>query len=179
MLVEAKASRADFLADARKPHRLDQATGIGRWRYYLCPEGLIQPEELPPRWGLLWVTRRGGVRALAGAAAALTFHSKDRFHEHAKYADALDRHAFDPRNIQREMAMLARLLHRIPDIETANLRLREVNNLNQRLLAKVEENRKEIDRLRMQVFALQHAAGEVGTRHEGIPQATPPREQNA
>jgi len=28
--------------------------GLGVYRFYLCPVGLIQPEELPPKWGLLY-----------------------------------------------------------------------------------------------------------------------------
>jgi hypothetical protein len=26
------------------------------YRYYMCPSGLIMPDELPPKWGLLYVT---------------------------------------------------------------------------------------------------------------------------
>ncbi len=50
--IESKISRADFLADLRKPHR--QAGGIGVYRFYICPPDLIRPEELPARWGLLY-----------------------------------------------------------------------------------------------------------------------------
>ena len=28
--------------------------GIGDYRYYLCPYGVIKTEELPPHWGLLY-----------------------------------------------------------------------------------------------------------------------------
>lgn len=51
-IIEAKCSRADFFADRKKPERM--AGGLGVYRFYLCPEGLIKPEDLPPRWGLLW-----------------------------------------------------------------------------------------------------------------------------
>lgn len=53
VLVECKISRADFLADARKPWRTDPASALGCERYYLAPAGLIRGEELPPGWGLL------------------------------------------------------------------------------------------------------------------------------
>lgn len=56
-VLEAKASRADFLADRRKPHR--QSGGLGNYRFFVCPSGLVQPEELPERWGLLWTRGRG------------------------------------------------------------------------------------------------------------------------
>ncbi|HEY0820322.1 MAG TPA: hypothetical protein VGD46_16170 [Rhizobacter sp.] len=51
-IVECKTSRADFRADFRKPER--QSGGLGVYRFYLCSEGMIAPEDLPPRWGLLW-----------------------------------------------------------------------------------------------------------------------------
>ena len=53
VLVECKASRADFLADAVKPWRQRPETGVGAERYYLAPPGLISMEELPTGWGLL------------------------------------------------------------------------------------------------------------------------------
>lgn len=52
-LIEAKASRSDFLADARKPHLM--AGGLGVYRFYLCPPGVIEIADLPARWGLLHV----------------------------------------------------------------------------------------------------------------------------
>lgn len=58
VLVECKASRADFLADAAKPWRERPETGVGAERYYLAPRGLIGAEELPARWGLLEVAGR-------------------------------------------------------------------------------------------------------------------------
>lgn len=54
ILVEAKMSRADFLADAKKPWRQEPSRGMGAWRYYLCPPEVIQPEDLPAGWRLLW-----------------------------------------------------------------------------------------------------------------------------
>jgi hypothetical protein len=53
VLVECKASRADFLADAQKPFRLAPQAGLGSKRLYLAPVGMIGRNELPPSWGLL------------------------------------------------------------------------------------------------------------------------------
>jgi hypothetical protein len=53
-LVEVKTSRADFLSDRRKRFRQHPETGMGDYRYFLCPPGLLQVDELPPRWGLLY-----------------------------------------------------------------------------------------------------------------------------
>lgn len=52
VLIECKASRADFFADAEKPHR-KAGTGAGEQRYFLTAPGLVKPEELPEGWGLL------------------------------------------------------------------------------------------------------------------------------
>lgn len=54
-LIETKISRSDFLADAKKPFRLNPDDGVGEYRYYACPTGLIKPEELPEKWGLIYV----------------------------------------------------------------------------------------------------------------------------
>lgn len=53
-VIEAKASRADFLADRAKPHR--RTGGLGLYRFFACPEGLIDSAELPVGWGLLYAT---------------------------------------------------------------------------------------------------------------------------
>ena len=54
--IESKVSRSDFLADLKKPHR--HAGGIGLYRFYICPTGLINVDELPAKWGLLHVAGR-------------------------------------------------------------------------------------------------------------------------
>ena len=56
VLIECKLTRSDFLRDAEKAVRRNPRTGMGRRRYYLCPAGVIQIKDLPPKWGLLWVT---------------------------------------------------------------------------------------------------------------------------
>lgn len=55
ILIECKATRADFLADKKKQFRAAPQKGAGDWRFYLAPEGLISPDELPHGWGLLCV----------------------------------------------------------------------------------------------------------------------------
>jgi hypothetical protein len=57
-LVECKVSRADFLVDQKKPFRLHPWQGLGSLRYYMAPVGVIRPEELPEKWGLLEVRGR-------------------------------------------------------------------------------------------------------------------------
>lgn len=58
VIVECKASRADSLADAKKPFRVNSADALGSERYYLAPRGVIAVEELPAHWGLLECTGR-------------------------------------------------------------------------------------------------------------------------
>ncbi len=58
ILVEVKVSRADFMADQKKRFRRKSKRGVGEYRYYLTLEGLLQPDELPEKWGLLEVVGR-------------------------------------------------------------------------------------------------------------------------
>lgn len=53
-IIEVKVSRADFLADRKKPERQMDGMGLGVYRFYLCPTGMIRPEDLPTKWGLLY-----------------------------------------------------------------------------------------------------------------------------
>tara|TARA_Y100000588_G_scaffold112523_1_gene123429 strand:+ start:81135 stop:81620 length:486 start_codon:yes stop_codon:yes gene_type:complete len=55
VLIESKVSRSDFKADMKKPERNGSLKGVGLYRLYICPEGLIKPEELPKGWGLIYV----------------------------------------------------------------------------------------------------------------------------
>lgn len=152
VLVEVKATRPDFLCDGKKPHRQKPETGVGRWRYFLCPEGLIKPEEVPESWGLLWVTRRRAVRPILGPVSELP-HS-------TRFNDALNRFAFEQRDIEREMSMLVKILHRIPNVEALNNRLREANNYSNHLLKSIETQRAEINQLRNKLWMQRTADAE-------------------
>ncbi|AET95362.1 hypothetical protein BYI23_E002010 (plasmid) [Burkholderia sp. YI23] len=55
VIIEAKASRTDFLADSRKPERNHERTGLGVYRFYICPPNVIAIADLPDGWGLLHV----------------------------------------------------------------------------------------------------------------------------
>lgn len=55
ILVECKASRADFLADKKKYFRRIPQEGLGDFRYFMVEDGLIKPEEVPQKWGLIYV----------------------------------------------------------------------------------------------------------------------------
>lgn len=53
ILIECKASLADFRADAHKCFRRDPERGMGCQRYFCALRGLLSPDKLPPKWGLL------------------------------------------------------------------------------------------------------------------------------
>jgi Holliday junction resolvase len=59
VLIECKVSRSDFVKDKKKKHR---EQGMGTWRFYCCPAGLIKKEELPEKWGLIYVNEKGKAR---------------------------------------------------------------------------------------------------------------------
>ena len=77
-LIEAKVSRADFLQDRKKPHRMP-GMGVAHLRYFLCPRGLVSPEEVPDSWGLLEATaqqiriRKQSIRHSFGAHKAVPY----------------------------------------------------------------------------------------------------------
>lgn len=52
---EIKVSRSDFMQDDKWHMYLDYCNMF----YFVCPTGLIQPEELPENIGLLWVSKNG------------------------------------------------------------------------------------------------------------------------
>jgi hypothetical protein len=74
MLIECKVSRADFLSDKDKFFRRQEEYGMGNYRFYAAPEGMINHDELPDGWGLLEVhgkqinTRKLAVRKTANKA---------------------------------------------------------------------------------------------------------------
>jgi len=54
VLIETKVSREDFKADFKKVFRINEFLGVGEFRYYLVPDGLIAENEIPKNWGLLY-----------------------------------------------------------------------------------------------------------------------------
>ena len=57
-LVECKISKSDFHADKKKWFRREPQFGIGVRRYFLTVAGLVTPDEIPDRWGLLALADR-------------------------------------------------------------------------------------------------------------------------
>lgn len=82
-IIEVKTSHADFLADKRKYARSHEAEvnnhQLGNYRYYLCPEGVIKPEELPEGWGLLYWNGRKVDKVIPAPKCWETNHKADMF----------------------------------------------------------------------------------------------------
>jgi len=57
-IIEVKITHSDFIADKKKWWRSEEAEKMGfqagNLRWFLCPENVIKPEELPDKWGLLY-----------------------------------------------------------------------------------------------------------------------------
>lgn len=134
VLVEVKVSRADFLADRKKPHRVDPKLGMGVYRYFMAPAGMIRVDELPPRWGLIEVSAKGAPKVVAGHVL-LKYRDEDVWtHERA---------------IEREWTLLTRMLNRVGDVEKAQNALKESRNLNARLIKETEQLRKRVQELEL------------------------------
>lgn len=53
VLVECKVSLSDFYSDSSKPFRRHPYAGMGNYRYYLTPKGLLENRKIPEGWGVL------------------------------------------------------------------------------------------------------------------------------
>ena len=59
ILVECKVSESDYYADRQKPFRKDPDKGVGNFRWFLTPKGLVRESmSVPAGWGLLEVCGR-------------------------------------------------------------------------------------------------------------------------
>lgn len=145
VLVEVKVSRADFLADRKKPHRIDPGLGMGVYRYFMAPAGMINVDELPSRWGLIEVSPKGAPKVVAG-------------HVLLKYRDE-DVWAHE-RTIEREWTLLTRMLNRVGDVEKAQNSLKESRNINARLIKETEQLRKRVQELELEQIRHRHLQGD-------------------
>lgn len=59
VLIECKCSRSDFFADRKKKFRKNPEQGMGTFRFYCCPTGLLKVEDMPTNWGLIYVSEKG------------------------------------------------------------------------------------------------------------------------
>lgn len=153
VLVECKISRADFLADHAKPHR--QEVGVGNWRYFMAPEGLIQPSELPQKWGLVEVNDHGHLKVRRGVYTDSNYvlqgerlvsmrHESDRLREQFLIVRMFDRIA-DPGKIIDMVKERNRLSFRVNSLADE---LRTAQRKAQELGLTVSELKDELGRYR-------------------------------
>lgn len=98
-LIECKTNRSDFLADAKKLFRRNPWMGMGIFRFYLCPAGVITAQDLPEKWGLIWVTESGKPRQQIGPKGNVWSSQQEFYHAE--------------KNIQAEQAILVSALRRL------------------------------------------------------------------
>lgn len=98
ILVECKVSRSDFLADKHKIFRKRPEMGMGAFRFYMCPEGVIEVSDLPDKWGLVILNSKGQLKMVCGPKGNVWNDYNFRFKE---------------RNIMNEMSMMYSALRRL------------------------------------------------------------------
>lgn len=59
LCFEIKHSRSDFLSDIKKLEKRASYLEISESLYYVCPESVISPDEIPPECGLIYMSKNG------------------------------------------------------------------------------------------------------------------------
>ncbi|WP_020474494.1 hypothetical protein [Zavarzinella formosa] len=101
ILIECKVSRADFLRDKKKASRKEGEKALGKYRFYLCPPGVITPADLPPRWGLLYAEGRSVKKVVFPVGYWMNYGTWEQF-----------RHEPD---IEKETCLLVAIARRLRD----------------------------------------------------------------
>ena len=147
IVIESKVSRSDFLADRAKPHRNGETAGMGTYRYYICPEGLIDIDDLPHAWGLLWVNKRGHIKIKAGHVCC---HITGGYGTGRAMAYNWQHSA----DLRFELDMLAHALVRFGDPEAAKELVRSANREYSRVASELNKVREEVKQYRMDAYRL-------------------------
>lgn len=138
ILVEVKVSRQDFLADKNKPHRKDENKGMGVFRYYLAPKGVITEADLPAKWGLIEVVGDKTLKVVAG-------------HVLAHWSSDCKEWEFET-NKEAELSMLAMVVARTGDPQKVQDRIRESSRVVAALQRDILAKTKRIDELERQLI---------------------------
>lgn len=149
-VVEVKVSRADFLKDASKPHRVNSEEGIGDHRYYMCPKDLIKKEELPAGWGLLYVNDRGHIKVIA-TASKMKSSRKNELYLLVKIAETGNDPEWVKMNLKDNRAIHRRLVQKKTKTEEHNRKLR--SNVNE-LTAENRKQKEYINKLKRKLLEL-------------------------
>lgn len=126
ILVECKTSRADFKKDFSKAFRIEPEKGIGNWRYYMCPTDVIKVDEIPDKWGLVYVNEKRKLKVI----------------KHP-YKDSLRKSKYQIINTENERYLLTRWLSKTEEPEKVMMMLRETNNKFSNLCKSYEKLKEE------------------------------------
>lgn len=100
VLVEVKSTREDFFADRKKEFRSTSELGMGDWRFYFCPPDVIDINEVPEGWGLVWSTEKRVTQTFGVPSNSMWFQSPfqaNHLAERSILVSALRRHATNGR----------------------------------------------------------------------------------
>lgn len=150
VVVEVKVSRSDFIADSAKNHRRNPDQGMGVFRYYMAPKGVIQPRDLPCKWGLIEVNERGHLKVIAGHVLSRT--------------DKPDIWSFEY-NHRAEISTLVMCLNRVGDPQAFQDRMREMANINSKITKAHDKLKVDNERMRIDLFNLRNPTDQ----HKALP----------
>jgi hypothetical protein len=162
VLVEVKVSLADFNADKAKPFRAEPSLGMGKYRYYMAPEGIVPHDKLPDGWGLIEVNKRGHIKIVRG-------------HVTLKYGQ--DDPWQHPSNVGAENSLLCLTLARVADPQRTQEMIRAANNRASLLDRNLEKERERNNRLAAQNMRLRNEMDEMIMAAEGKTLALKPLER--
>ncbi|ENW02987.1 hypothetical protein [Acinetobacter beijerinckii] len=106
LIIECKTSLSDFRKDFAKPERNGSQVGVGNYRLYCAPAGLISIDRIPESWGLLEVDHEGKV-ALVKFKQGNIYHNNES-PDHYKLNDSF----YHDSDMKKERAFLYSILIR-------------------------------------------------------------------
>ena len=124
---------AQLLLSARSKADECETNLAAKWRYFICPTDLIKPDELPERWGLIYVSPSKRCKYIKGAMAVPKECGYSGKYRHGgKLEISFSEFAFHNRNVENEFNLLALALARLRDPEQILYMQREFSKLKQR-----------------------------------------------
>lgn len=66
VMIEVKTSRSDFRADIKKRFK-KFSKGSGEFKYYVCPYGMLDTDEIPDGYGLIYIDINNNITLVKNA----------------------------------------------------------------------------------------------------------------
>lgn len=73
IVYEVKVSRSDFMSEIKKPIKRRRGLAYSNEFYFVCPQGMVKVEEVPPECGLIEVSEQGDLLITTKAPFRDTF----------------------------------------------------------------------------------------------------------